>query len=44
VIDFNKYHNSFGNQEAVKSTNSLKPISLGVVTAKQIEAVPVKGP
>jgi branched-chain amino acid transport system substrate-binding protein len=44
VIDFDKYHNSFGNQEAVKSTNSLKPVPLGVVTAKQIEAVPVKGP
>jgi branched-chain amino acid transport system substrate-binding protein len=43
VINFNKYHNSFGNQEAVKSTNSLKPIPLGVVTAKQIEAVPIKG-
>jgi branched-chain amino acid transport system substrate-binding protein len=43
LIDFDKWHNSFGNQEAVKSTSGLKPISLGVVTAKQIEAVPVKG-
>lgn len=43
VIDFDKYHNSFGNQEAVKSTSSLTPIPLGVVTAKQIQAVPVKG-
>ena len=43
LIDFNKWHNSFGDQEAVKSTNNLKPISLGVVTAKQIQAVPVKG-
>jgi hypothetical protein len=43
LIDFDKWHNSFGNQEAVMSTSSLKPISKGVVTAKQIEAVPVKG-
>lgn len=43
LIDFDRWHNSFGNQEAVKSTASLKPISLGVVTAQQIEAVPVKG-
>ncbi|HUZ98071.1 MAG TPA: ABC transporter substrate-binding protein [Gaiellaceae bacterium] len=43
LIDFDKYHNSFGNQEAVKSTNALKPVSLGVVTAQQIQAVPVKG-
>ncbi|MHB8469583.1 MAG: ABC transporter substrate-binding protein [Gaiellaceae bacterium] len=43
LIDFNKYHNSFGNQEAVGSTKSLQPVSLGVVTAKQIQAVPVKG-
>lgn len=43
LIDFDKWHNSFGNQEAVQSTSSLKPVSLGVVTAKQIEAVPVKG-
>ena len=43
LIDFDRWHNSFGNQEAVKSAASLKPISLGVVTAQQIEAVPVKG-
>ena len=43
LIDFDKWHNSFGNQEAVMSTSSLKPISKGVVTAKAIEAVPVKG-
>jgi branched-chain amino acid transport system substrate-binding protein len=43
LIDFDKWHNSFGNQEAVMSTSSLKPIAKGVVTAKQIEAVPVKG-
>ncbi|HVA31096.1 MAG TPA: ABC transporter substrate-binding protein [Gaiellaceae bacterium] len=43
LINFDKYHNSFGNQEAVQSTSSLKPVELGVVTAKQIEAVPVKG-
>jgi ABC-type branched-subunit amino acid transport system substrate-binding protein len=42
-IDFDKWHNSFGNQEAVKSTTNLKPIPQGVVTAKQIQAVPVKG-
>lgn len=43
LIDFDKWHNSFGNQEAVMSTSALKPISKGVVTAKQIEAVPIKG-
>lgn len=43
VIDFDKYHNSFGNQEAVGSTKALQPVELGVVTAKQIQAVPVKG-
>ena len=43
LIDFDKWHNSFGNQEAVKSTNDLKPLSQGVVTAKQIQAVNVKG-
>ncbi|MDE3192023.1 MAG: amino acid ABC transporter substrate-binding protein [Acidobacteriota bacterium] len=43
LINFDKWHNSFGNQEAVKSTSSLKPVSLGVVTAQQIQAVPVKG-
>lgn len=43
VIDFNKYHNSFGNQEAVGSTSSLAPVALGTVTAKAIQAVPVSG-
>lgn len=43
IINFDKWHNSFGNQEAVKSSSSLKPIPQGVVTAKQIQAVPVKG-
>jgi branched-chain amino acid transport system substrate-binding protein len=43
LIDFNKFHNSFGNQEAVASSGSAQPIELGTVTAKQIEAVPVKG-
>ncbi len=43
TIDFNKYHNSDGNQEAVGSTSSLNPVPLGVVTAKAIEAVPVVG-
>ena len=43
LIEFDKWHNSFGNQEAVMSTSSLKPIAKGVVTAKRIEAVPVKG-
>lgn len=43
LIDFDKWHNSFGNQEAVMSTSNLKPVPQGVVTAKQIQAVPVKG-
>lgn len=43
VIDFNQWHNSFGNQEAVGSTSSLQPVALGTVTAKAIEAVPVTG-
>lgn len=43
LIDFNAYHNSFGDQEAVASNGSSQPISLGTVTARQIEAVPVKG-
>lgn len=43
VIDFNQYHNSFGDQEAVASTSKLAPISLGKVTAKQIQAIPVSG-
>jgi hypothetical protein len=43
VIDFNQFHNSFGNQEAVQSTATLQPVAQGTVTAKAIEAVPVKG-
>jgi len=43
LIDFNQYHNSFGDQEAVASNGSAQPKELGAVTAKQIEAVPVKG-
>jgi ABC-type branched-subunit amino acid transport system substrate-binding protein len=43
VIDFNQYHNSFGNQEAVQSTATLQPVAQGTVTAKAIQAVPVKG-
>jgi hypothetical protein len=43
VIDFNQYHNSFGDQEAVGSTSSLQPVPLGKVTAKQVQAVPVTG-
>lgn len=43
VIDFNQYHNSFGDQEAVASTSKLAPVSLGKVTAKQIQAIPVAG-
>jgi ABC-type branched-subunit amino acid transport system substrate-binding protein len=43
VINFNQYHNSFGDQQAVGSTSSLQPTPLGTVTAKDIEAVPVTG-
>jgi ABC-type branched-subunit amino acid transport system substrate-binding protein len=44
LIDFNKYHNSFGDEEAVASAGgSAQPVKLGVITAKQIEAVPVTG-
>lgn len=43
LIDFNKYHNSFGNQEAVASNGSSQPVALGTITAKQIQAVPVTG-
>lgn len=43
VIDFDQYHNSFGDQEAVGSTSSLAPVPLGKVSAKQIQAVPVSG-
>jgi ABC-type branched-subunit amino acid transport system substrate-binding protein len=43
LIDFNAFHNSFGNQEAVASNGSSQPTSLGTITAGQIEAVPVTG-
>lgn len=43
LINFNRYHNSFTNQEAVASSNASQPTSLGTVTAKQIQAVPVTG-
>ncbi|MHB1930614.1 MAG: ABC transporter substrate-binding protein [Acidimicrobiales bacterium] len=44
LIDFNQYHNSFGNEEAVASAASgSQPVALGTITAKQIEAVPVTG-
>jgi hypothetical protein len=43
VINFDQYHNSFGDQQAVGSTSSLSPVPLGTVTAKEIQAVPVTG-
>ncbi|MGH7666244.1 MAG: ABC transporter substrate-binding protein [Candidatus Dormibacteria bacterium] len=43
LIDFNKYHNSFGNQEAVSLTASGSSKLLGAITVKAIEEVPVKG-
>ncbi len=44
LIDFNQYHNSFGDEEAVASAGgSSQPVKLGVITARQIEAVPVTG-
>jgi branched-chain amino acid transport system substrate-binding protein len=43
LINFNAYHNSFGNQEAVASNGSSQPITLGSVTARQIQAVVVPG-
>ncbi len=43
VIDFNQYHNSDGNQQAVGSNSSLQPQPLGLITSKQIGAVPVQG-
>lgn len=43
LINFNQYHNSFGNQEAVASSGSPQPTELGTVTAAQIQAVPVTG-
>lgn len=43
LIDFNAYHNSFGNQEAVAGSGSSQPRELGTITAAQIQAVPVRG-
>jgi len=43
LINFDKYHNSFGNQEAVTSSASGSTISLGTVSVASIEAVHVKG-
>lgn len=43
LIDFNQYHNSDGNEEAVQSSASFSPVSLGLITAKAIGEVPVKG-
>jgi branched-chain amino acid transport system substrate-binding protein len=43
VIDFNQFHNSDGNEEAVKSSSSFSPISQGLISAKAIGAVPVQG-
>ncbi len=43
LIDFNRFHNSFGNEEAVGSSGGPQPVELGIITAKQIEAVPVVG-
>lgn len=43
LIDFNKYHNSYGNQEAVTISPSGSTVSLGVVPVSQIEAIKVKG-
>ncbi|MHB1576203.1 MAG: ABC transporter substrate-binding protein [Candidatus Dormibacteria bacterium] len=43
LIDFNKYHNSYGNQEAVTLSPSGTTISLGTVPVSAIEAVKVKG-
>jgi branched-chain amino acid transport system substrate-binding protein len=42
-LDFNRWHNSFGNEEAVATNGGTTPVNLGVVTAQQIEAVPVVG-
>ena len=43
LINFDQYHNSFGNQEAVTASPSGQTVSLGTVTVAAIEAVPVKG-
>ncbi|HVD04166.1 MAG TPA: ABC transporter substrate-binding protein [Candidatus Dormibacteraeota bacterium] len=43
LINFDKYHNSYGNQEAVTSSASGNTISLGQITVAAIQAVVVKG-
>lgn len=39
LIQFDKYHNSFGNEEAVRVPSSGQPVELGIITTKQIESV-----
>ena len=43
LIDFNKYHNSYGNQEAVSLTSSGAAVPLGTISVQAIEAVKVTG-
>ena len=43
ALDFNQYHNSFGDQQAVSADSSAQPIVLGTITAQQVQAVPVVG-
>ena len=43
LVDFNKWHNSFGDEEAVGSNGGSQPVKFGTITAQQIEAVPVVG-
>lgn len=43
LIKFDKYHNSFGAQEAVTSSASGGTVNLGAVSVAQIESVHVKG-
>jgi branched-chain amino acid transport system substrate-binding protein len=43
LINFNQWHNSYGDQEAVASNGGAQPIELGAVTAKEIQAVTVRG-
>ena len=43
LINFNKYHNSYGNQEAVTISPAGKTVSLGTVAVSAIEAIKVKG-
>ncbi len=43
LINFNKWHNSFGDEEAVGSNGGSQPLKFGIITAQQIQAVPVVG-